>query len=189
VPTTLLAQVDSSVGGKTGVNHPAGKNMIGAFHQPRAVLIDTDCLATLPERELAAGLAEVIKYGAIRERGFLDWLEANVGRLRERDADALGHAIATSCRIKAAIVAADEREHGERALLNFGHTFGHAIEAGAGYGAWHGERWPPEWRWRRGSRRGSDSCLRPTRTAFGGCWSPPACRSRRPRSAPIAGSR
>jgi 3-dehydroquinate synthase len=140
VPTTLLAQVDSSVGGKTGVNHPRGKNMIGAFHQPQAVLIDTDCLATLPDRELAAGLAEVIKYGAIRDRGFLDWLEASIGRLRARDANALGHAIATSCRIKAAIVAADEREAGERALLNFGHTFGHAIEAGAGYGTWlHGE--------------------------------------------------
>ena len=140
VPTTLLAQVDSSVGGKTGVNHPLGKNMIGAFHQPRAVLIDTGCLATLPERELVAGLAEVVKYGAIRSAAFLDWLEANVERLRARDDDALTHAIAESCRIKAEIVAADERESGDRALLNFGHTFGHAIEAGLGYGEWlHGE--------------------------------------------------
>jgi 3-dehydroquinate synthase len=140
LPTTLLAQVDSSVGGKTGVNHPLGKNMIGAFHQPRAVLIDIDCLATLPERELAAGLAEVIKYGAIRDRAFFDWLEANVDALRARDAAALTHAVAESCRIKAEIVAADEREGGERALLNFGHTFGHAIEAGLGYGSWlHGE--------------------------------------------------
>jgi 3-dehydroquinate synthase len=140
IPTTLLAQVDSSVGGKTGVNHPLGKNMIGAFHQPRAVLIDTDCLATLPPRELAAGLAEVIKYGAIRDRAFFGWLETNVERLLARDAEALAHAIAESCRIKAAIVAADEREAGERALLNFGHTFGHAIEAGVGYGEWlHGE--------------------------------------------------
>jgi 3-dehydroquinate synthase len=140
VPTTLLAQVDSSVGGKTGVNHPLGKNMIGAFYQPRAVLIDTGCLATLPERELSAGMAEVIKYGAIRDVAFLAWLEANVDRLRARDHEALTHAIAESCRIKAMIVAADEREGGERALLNFGHTFGHAIEAGLGYGEWlHGE--------------------------------------------------
>jgi 3-dehydroquinate synthase len=140
VPTTLLAQVDSSVGGKTGINHALGKNMIGAFHQPRAVVIDTDCLATLPDRELAAGLAEVIKYGAIRDRPLFDWLEAGIDRLRSRDGEALTHAIAESCRIKAAIVAADERESGERALLNFGHTFGHAIETGAGYGEWlHGE--------------------------------------------------
>jgi 3-dehydroquinate synthase len=140
VPTTLLAQVDSSVGGKTGVNHALGKNMIGAFHQPRAVLIDTDCLATLPARELVAGLAEVVKYGAIRDRAFFDWLEANMERLVARDTAALTHAIATSCAIKAAIVAADEREAGSRALLNFGHTFGHAIEAGVGYGEWlHGE--------------------------------------------------
>ena len=140
VPTTLLAQVDSSVGGKTGVNHPLGKNMIGAFHQPRAVLIDTACLATLPERELAAGLAEVIKSAAVRDAAFFAWLEANVDRLRAHDAEALTHAIAESCRIKAEIVAADEREGGERALLNFGHTFGHAIEAGLGYGKWlHGE--------------------------------------------------
>ena len=140
IPTTLLAQVDSSVGGKTGVNHPMGKNMIGAFYQPRAVLIDTDCLRTLPDRELAAGLAEVVKYGAIREREFFEWLEANMDALAARDPAALTHAIAASCRIKAEIVAADERETGERALLNFGHTFGHAIEAAVGYGEWlHGE--------------------------------------------------
>jgi 3-dehydroquinate synthase len=140
VPTTLLAQVDSSVGGKTGVNHPLGKNMIGAFHQPRAVVIDTDCLSTLPDRELAAGLAEVIKTAAIRDLSFFEWLEANLPSLIARDADALVHAVTESCRIKAEIVAADEREEGERALLNFGHTFGHAIEAGVGYGEWlHGE--------------------------------------------------
>jgi 3-dehydroquinate synthase len=140
VPTTLLAQVDSSVGGKTGINHALGKNMIGAFHQPRAVLIDTDCLRTLPDREFAAGLAEVIKYGAIRDRAFFDWLDAELAGLVARDADALVHAVTESCRIKAEIVAADEREAGERALLNFGHTFGHAIEAGVGYGEWlHGE--------------------------------------------------
>jgi 3-dehydroquinate synthase len=140
IPTTLLAQVDSSVGGKTAVNHPLGKNMIGAFHQPDAVLIDIGCLATLPPRELAAGLAEVIKYGAIRDAGFFGWLEANLGRLLARDPVALGEAVAVSCRVKAGIVAADERESGERALLNFGHTFGHAIEAAQGYGNWlHGE--------------------------------------------------
>ncbi len=140
VPTTLLAQVDSSVGGKTGVNHPLGKNMIGAFYQPRAVLIDTDCLATLPPRELAAGLAEVIKYGAIRDAGFFAWLESNMEALVARDPAALTHAILVSCRVKAAIVGADEREEGERALLNLGHTFGHAIESGMGYGQWlHGE--------------------------------------------------
>ena len=140
VPTTLLAQVDSSVGGKTGINHPLGKNMIGAFYQPRAVLIDTQCLSTLPEREVAAGLAEVIKYGAIRDAAFFAWLEGNADALVARDPAALAHAIHESCRIKAAIVAADEREEGERALLNFGHTFGHAIENGVGYGEWlHGE--------------------------------------------------
>jgi 3-dehydroquinate synthase len=140
VPTTLLAQVDSSVGGKTAVNHPLGKNMIGAFYQPRTVLIDTDCLNTLPDRELSAGLAEVIKYGAIRDVAFFRWLEDNIDQLRGRDADALAHAIVESCRLKAAIVAADEREQGERALLNFGHTFGHAIETATGYGTWlHGE--------------------------------------------------
>jgi 3-dehydroquinate synthase len=140
VPTTLLAQVDSSVGGKTAVNHPLGKNMVGAFHQPRAVLIDTRCLRTLPARELAAGLAEVIKCGAIRDADFFAWLEANLDRIVARDDDALAHAIGESCRIKAEIVARDERETGERALLNFGHTFGHAIEAGLGYGEWlHGE--------------------------------------------------
>lgn len=140
VPTTLLAQVDSSVGGKTGINHPLGKNMIGAFWQPRAVLIDIDCLATLPERELRAGLAEVIKYGAIRDAAFFAWLERSIGALLSRDGDALAHAIERSCAIKAAIVAADERESGERAILNFGHTFGHAIETAQGYGNWlHGE--------------------------------------------------
>ena len=140
IPTTLLAQVDSSVGGKTAVNHPLGKNMIGAFHQPDAVLIDIDCLATLPARELAAGLAEVVKYGAIRDAAFFAWLESHLDRLLAREPAALEEAVAVSCRIKAGIVAADERETGERALLNFGHTFGHAIEAAQGYGNWlHGE--------------------------------------------------
>jgi 3-dehydroquinate synthase len=140
IPTTLLAQVDSSVGGKTGINHPLGKNMIGAFWQPRAVLIDVDCLQTLPQRELKAGLAEVIKYGAIRDAAFFTWLEANAARLLAGDNVALEQAINESCRIKAEIVGADERESGERALLNFGHTFGHAIENAQGYGAWlHGE--------------------------------------------------
>jgi 3-dehydroquinate synthase len=140
IPTTLLAQVDSSVGGKTGINHPLGKNMIGAFYQPRLVLIDTDCLRTLPPRELAAGMAEVVKYGAIRDREFFEWLESGVASLAAAEPAALRHAIHTSCAIKAAIVAADEREGGVRAWLNFGHTFGHAIEAHAGYGAWlHGE--------------------------------------------------
>ncbi len=140
IPTTLLAQVDSSVGGKTAVNHPLGKNMIGAFYQPRCVLADTDTLATLPDRELSAGLAEVIKYGLIRDRPFLDWLETHLEALLARDAAALSEAIERSCRNKAAIVAADERETGERALLNLGHTFGHAIETGVGYGEWlHGE--------------------------------------------------
>ncbi len=140
VPTSLLAQVDSSVGGKTGVNHPLGKNMIGAFYQPRAVFIDTHCLSTLPDRELSAGLAEVIKCAAIRDATFFGWLEANLAGLLARDPVALHHAIAASCRIKAEIVGADERESGERALLNFGHTFAHAIETAAGYGAWlHGE--------------------------------------------------
>jgi len=140
VPTTLLAQVDSSVGGKTGVNHPRGKNMIGAFHQPRAVLADTDTLATLPDRELSAGLAEVIKYGLIRDRPFFEWLEGRMSALRARDPAALVEAITRSCENKAAVVAADEREGGQRALLNLGHTFGHAIETGVGYGTWlHGE--------------------------------------------------
>ncbi|NBC47812.1 MAG: 3-dehydroquinate synthase [Gammaproteobacteria bacterium] len=140
VPTTLLAQVDSSVGGKTGVNHPAGKNMIGAFHQPRAVIADTDTLATLPGRELSAGLAEVIKYGLIADRPFFDWLEEQAESLRALEPAALATTIARSCRNKAQVVAADEREAGQRALLNLGHTFGHAIEAGAGYGEWlHGE--------------------------------------------------
>lgn len=140
VPTTLLAQVDSSVGGKTGINHPLGKNMIGAFWQPRAVLIDTAVLATLPDRELRAGLAEVIKYGAIRDAELFMWLESSMPALLAKDDSALMHAIHRSCAIKAGIVAADERESGDRALLNFGHTFGHAIEAAQGYGAWlHGE--------------------------------------------------
>ena len=140
LPTTLLAQVDSSVGGKTGVNHPGGKNLIGAFHQPVAVFADTMTLSTLPDRELRAGLAEVIKYGLIREPDFLAWLERRVEALRARDQDALTEAIRRSCECKARIVAGDEREQGERALLNFGHTFGHAIETSAGYGNWlHGE--------------------------------------------------
>ncbi|MES3024521.1 MAG: bifunctional shikimate kinase/3-dehydroquinate synthase AroKB [Pseudomonadota bacterium] len=140
VPTTLLAQVDSSVGGKTGLNHPLGKNMIGAFYQPRAVLADTSTLATLPARELSAGLAEVIKHGAITDLAFFEWIEANIGKLMARDEAALGHAIARSCEIKAEVVRQDEREGGLRAILNFGHTFGHAIEAGLGYGKWlHGE--------------------------------------------------
>jgi len=140
VPTTLLAQVDSAVGGKTGVNHPLGKNMIGAFHQPRAVIIDTDTLGTLPDRELSAGLAEVIKYGLIRDPDFFSWLEANLEKLLMLDPEALSFAIHRSCRNKAEVVAADERESGVRAILNLGHTFGHAIETGLGYGHWlHGE--------------------------------------------------
>ena len=140
VPTTLLSQVDSSVGGKTGVNHALGKNMIGCFYQPKAVIIDTATLATLPDRELSAGLAEVIKYGAIGNREFLAWLEQNMEALMRRDPRALAHAIETSCRDKARVVMADEREAGVRALLNFGHTFGHAIEGAMGYGRWlHGE--------------------------------------------------
>ena len=140
VPTTLLAQVDSSVGGKTGVNHPGGKNLIGAFHQPSAVFADTNTLGTLPDRELRAGLAEVIKYGLIVDRGFFDWLEANAARLLGRDTEALTFAIRRSCEIKAEIVARDEREQGDRALLNLGHTFGHAIESATNYSTWlHGE--------------------------------------------------
>jgi 3-dehydroquinate synthase len=140
IPTTLLAQVDSSVGGKTGINHPLGKNMIGAFYQPQLVLADTDTLNTLPDKELAAGIAEVVKYGLIRDLPFLEWLEQNMGKLLARDTAALQYAIARSCENKAEVVAADERESGERALLNLGHTFGHAIESGMGYGNWlHGE--------------------------------------------------
>ena len=140
VPTTLLAMVDSSVGGKTAVNHPLGKNMIGAFYQPKLVLADITTLDTLPDRELSAGLAEVIKYGLIRDPEFFDWLEVNLEKLRARDREALAYAVHRSCANKAAVVAADERETGERALLNLGHTFGHAIEAGLGYGEWlHGE--------------------------------------------------
>jgi len=140
IPTTLLAQVDSSVGGKTGINHPLGKNMIGAFYQPVLVLADTDTLATLPDRELSAGLAEVIKYGLIRDAAFFAWLEANVEKLLARRSEAVAYAIARSCELKAEIVSADERESGVRTLLNLGHTFGHAIEAGQGFGVWlHGE--------------------------------------------------
>ena len=140
IPTTLLAQVASSVGGKTAINHPMGKNMIGAFYQPRLVIADTATLKQLPDRELSAGLAEVIKYGAIMDAGFFDWLEENMDRLLAREPEALSHAVEVSCRCKSEIVAADEREAGRRALLNFGHTFGHAIEAGLGFGTWlHGE--------------------------------------------------
>lgn len=140
IPTTLLAQVDSSVGGKTGINHPLGKNMIGAFYQPQAVIADTATLHTLPARELSAGLAEVIKHGAITDAPFFDWIEANIGRLMARDHAALAYAIQRSCEIKADVVRQDEREDGLRAILNFGHTFGHAIESGLGYGQWlHGE--------------------------------------------------
>jgi 3-dehydroquinate synthase len=140
IPTTLLAQVDSSVGGKTGVNHPRGKNMIGAFYQPKVVIADTSTLDTLEDRQLSSGVAEVIKYGLIRDLEFLDWMEDYIDHLVGRDPDALAYAIERSCRNKAEVVAADERESGQRALLNLGHTFGHAIEAGMGYGNWlHGE--------------------------------------------------
>ena len=140
VPTTLLAQVDSSVGGKTAINHPLGKNMIGAFYQPRRVVCDIATFASLPQRELCAGLAEVIKYGPIADMVFFDWLEAQLPALLARDAQALAYAIRRSCEIKAAVVGQDERESGMRAILNFGHTFGHAIETGLGYGQWlHGE--------------------------------------------------
>ena len=140
IPTTLLSQVDSSVGGKTGVNHALGKNMIGAFYQPRAVIADTDTLDTLPDRELCAGIAEIIKYGLISNVDFFVWLEQNMQALLDRDKKALTYAIEISCQSKADIVAADERESGKRALLNLGHTFGHAIENGLGYGEWlHGE--------------------------------------------------
>ena len=140
IPTTLLSQVDSSVGGKTGINHPLGKNMIGAFYQPQAVIADTLTLNTLPDRELSAGLSEVIKHGAIIDAPFFDWIEANMSQLVARDAEALAYAIRRSCEIKADVVRQDEREGGLRAILNFGHTFGHAIEAGMGYGVWlHGE--------------------------------------------------
>ncbi len=140
VPTTLLAQVDSSVGGKTAINHPLGKNMVGAFYQPKLVVCDLDTLASLPRREFSAGLAEVIKYGPIADMDFLGWLEENLQRLMEGDTAALAHAVRRSCEIKAWVVGQDERESGLRAILNFGHTFGHAIEAGLGYGQWlHGE--------------------------------------------------
>ena len=140
IPTTLLAQVDSSVGGKTGVNHALGKNMIGAFHQPQCVIADTETLNTLDDRQLSAGIAEIIKYGLINDADFFTWLEQNMSSLLARDPDALAYAIERSCHDKAEIVAADERESGVRALLNLGHTFGHAIETGTGYGNWlHGE--------------------------------------------------
>lgn len=140
VPTTLLAQVDSSVGGKTAINHPAGKNMIGAFYQPLKVIADLDTLDTLPDREISAGLAEVVKYGPIADDAFLTWIEQHIDALRARDKTALAHAVRRSCEIKAWVVGQDERESGLRAILNFGHTFGHAIEAGLGYGQWlHGE--------------------------------------------------
>jgi 3-dehydroquinate synthase len=140
IPTTLLAQVDSSVGGKTGVNHPKGKNMIGAFYQPRCVIADTDTLNTLDDRQLSAGLAEVIKYGVISDPEFFRWLEQNIGLLLQRDPQAMAFAIERSCQNKARTVAADEKESGVRALLNLGHTFGHAIETAMGYGSWlHGE--------------------------------------------------
>ena len=140
IPTTLLAQVDSSVGGKTGVNHPLGKNMIGAFHQPSCVVIDTDTLDTLDDRQLSAGLAEIIKYGLIRDLEFVVWLEDHMDKLLARKPAEISYAIETSCRSKAEVVAEDERESGVRALLNLGHSFGHAIETGAGYGNWlHGE--------------------------------------------------
>ncbi len=140
VPTTLLAQVDSSVGGKTAINHPIGKNMIGAFYQPQRVVCDLDTLQTLPQREMSAGLAEVIKYGPIADMQFLDWIDANLDALLARDPKALAHAVKRSCEIKAWVVGQDEREGGIRAILNFGHTFGHAIEAGLGFGEWlHGE--------------------------------------------------
>jgi 3-dehydroquinate synthase len=140
VPTTLLAQVDSSVGGKTGINHPLGKNMVGAFYQPRLVVCDLETLSTLPPREFSAGLAEVIKYGPIADMDFLAWIESNIDGLLARDTATLAHAVRRSCEIKAEVVGRDERESGLRAILNFGHTFGHAIEAGLGYGQWlHGE--------------------------------------------------
>lgn len=140
VPTTLLAQVDSSVGGKTAINHPYGKNMIGAFHQPKLVVCDLSTLETLPDREISAGLAEVIKYGPIADMEFMTWLDGNIEALRGNDREALAHAVRRSCEVKAWVVGQDEKESGVRAILNFGHTFGHAIEAGMGYGVWlHGE--------------------------------------------------
>ena len=140
VPTTVMAQVDSSVGGKTGVNHELGKNMIGAFYQPQSVVIDTDTLSTLPDRELASGVSEIIKYGLIRDAALFEWLEVHMARLLSRDADALAYAIERSCINKAEVVAQDEKEGGVRATLNLGHTFGHAIETHTGYGSWlHGE--------------------------------------------------
>jgi 3-dehydroquinate synthase len=166
VPTTLLAQVDSSVGGKTGVNHPLGKNMVGAFHQPRAVIADTDSLRTLPARELSAGLAEVIKYGLLGDAPFFAWLEQRIDALRALDADTLVEAIRRSCANKARIVAVDERENGPRALLNLGHSFGHAIEAALGYG-----------RWLHGEAVGAGMCMAADLSCRLG-WLPPADRDR-----------
>ena len=140
VPTTVLSQVDSSVGGKTAVNHPLGKNMIGAFYQPQSVIIDINCLKTLPEREFSAGMAEVIKYGIIYDKRFFNWLEDNVNEIKALQPEVITYMIKRCCEIKAEVVAQDEKEHGIRALLNLGHTFGHAIEAEQGYGNWlHGE--------------------------------------------------
>ena len=188
VPTTLLAQVDSSVGGKTAVNHLGGKNLIGSFHQPREVLADTDVLATLPEREYQAGLAEIIKYGLICDRAFFEWLEQNIEALARRDGAALARAIFRSCQIKAQIVGRDERELGERALLNLGHTFGHAIEAATGYLEWlHGEAvgvgllMAASMSQRLGGPRAA-----PTSRASRRCSSAPACAPPRRRSAPRA---
>ena len=165
LPTTLLAQVDSSVGGKTAVNHPLGKNMIGAFYQPRCVIADTDTLTTLSDRELRAGLAEVIKYGVLWDHSFFEWLEAHLSRLLARDPQSLTHAIYRSCEIKSLIVSRDERENDVRALLNLGHTFGHAIESGVGYGTWlHGEavavgiRMAADLSWRLGWLNQEDAC-------------------------------
>jgi len=186
IPTTLLAQVDSSVGGKTAINHPLGKNMVGAFHQPRLVLADMETLKTLPQRELRSGLAEVIKHGLIRDAAFFDWLEANLDRLLARDPDALEHAVVRSIAIKAEIVGQDERERGLRVLLNFGHTFGHAIETGLGYGTWlHGEA-VAAGSWRPTCRGSSGFFLRPTRPASVRCWS--AQGFRQPRKGSLRGA-
>ena len=181
IPTTLLAQVDSSVGGKTGINHPLGKNMIGAFYQPQLVLADISTLNTLPDKELSAGLAEVIKYGLIRDLPFLEWLEQNIEKLLARDTATLQYAIARSCRNKAEVVAADERESGERALLNLGHTFGHAIESGMGYGNWLvGEVWRRVPSWRQ-TCRSAWLDRRAGGGAYAACSNAPAC----PPSPPI----
>ena len=187
VPTTLLAQVDSSVGGKTAVNHPRAKNMIGAFHQPVAVLADTSTLRSLPPRELGAGLAEIIKYGIIVDAAFFAWLEAHIDDLKRLDAAALTYAIRRSCEIKAAIVAEDEREQGRRALLNLGHTFGHALEAIGNYERWlHGEAVASAWCSRRGRRPRSAGSRHAIASASNACSRAPACRRRRPASTPAS---